>query len=659
MTAQQGLTVHSKNRESVIALVGHHNVGKSVLFSRLTGRQTLAANYPGTTVDVARGQARFEPGLTILDTPGVITLPAMTEDERATEWAVLSEPLRAIIQVGDAKNLRRTLLLTIQLLEMGVPLVLALNMMDEAQERGLEIDPKSLSDRLGLLVIPTIATKGRGIEDLAAVLTATPLEGPDFHLDYPQAIEEEIRLLTPTLPEAPISGRALALAWLSEDPVVEEWLSTRMDRDEIEILQGRRKALGSSQKTPLSTRIQETRLDYVEVLAAACLLNRGRASTGLLAAIGRIATHPIWGLFILAGVLLAMFWFVGVLGAGVLVDLLETRVFGEMINPWVTSVVEQIFSSPVIVDFLVGEFGLWTMGVTYAFALILPIVTTFFLAFGFLEDTGYLPRLAVLTNRVFRILGLNGKAIIPMVLGLGCVTMATLSTRILETKRERLLAILLLALAIPCSAQLGVILGMLAGTSFTAAVIWGLVMLGVVLLVGGLSSRLIPGSRSSLLVEIPPIRAPSISNVAVKTLARLEWYLKEVVPIFLFGTALLFFLDLSGVLDRLILLGEPLVVNWLGLPPEASAAFLMGFLRRDFGATGLFVLDSQGLLTARQIVVAMVTITLFIPCFASVLMIARERGNRTALALTALIFPMAFLIGGMLNRLLLFVGWGA
>ncbi|HJS28701.1 MAG TPA: nucleoside recognition domain-containing protein, partial [Anaerolineales bacterium] len=416
---------------------------------------------------------------------------------------------------------------------------------------------------------------------------------------------------------------------------------------------------GCSQKTPLSTRIQETRLDYVEVLAAACLLNRGRASTGLLAAIGRIATHPIWGLFILAGVLLAMFWFVGVLGAGVLVDLLETRVFGEMINPWVTSVVEQIFSSPVIVDFLVGEFGLWTMGVTYAFALILPIVTTFFLAFGFLEDTGYLPRLAVLTNRVFRILGLNGKAIIPMVLGLGCVTMATLSTRILETKRERLLAILLLALAIPCSAQLGVILGMLAGTSFTAAVIWGLVMLGVVLLVGGLSSRLIPGSRSSLLVEIPPIRAPSISNVAVKTLARLEWYLKEVVPIFLFGTALLFFLDLSGVLDRLILLGEPLVVNWLGLPPEASAAFLMGFLRRDFGATGLFVLDSQGLLTARQIVVAMVTITLFIPCFASVLMIARERGNRTALALTALIFPMAFLIGGMLNRLLLFVGWGA
>jgi ferrous iron transport protein B len=183
-------------------------------------------------------------------------------------------------------------------------------------------------------------------------------------------------------------------------------------------------------------------------------------------------------------------------------------------------------------------------------------------------------------------------------------------------------------------------------------------MLGVILLIGGLSARLIPGARSGLLVEVPPLRVPSPSAVSLKTLARLEWYLKEVVPIFLIGTALLFALDLFGVLDRLILLGEPLVVNWLGLPAEASAAFLMGFLRRDFGATGLFVMDSQGLLTARQVVVSMVTITLFIPCFASVLMIARERGYRTALALTVLIFPFACLVGGLLNRLLLAFGWG-
>jgi Fe2+ transport system protein B len=208
------------------------------------------------------------------------------------------------------------------------------------------------------------------------------------------------------------------------------------------------------------------------------------------------------------------------------------------------------------------------------------LVTTFFLAFGILEDSGYLPRLAALSNRLFQMVGLNGKAVLPMVLGLGCVTMATLTTRVLESKRERLLVTLLLALAVPCSAQLGVVMGMLAGISFTATLIWG----GVVLLV-------------------------------------------------------------------------LLMVGWLGLPPQTSAAFLMGFLRRDFGATGLFMMQAQGLLNPVQVVVAMVTITLFIPFIASVMMIAKERGWRKALGMVILIFPLAFLAGGLLNRLLLASGW--
>ena len=154
------------------------------------------------------------------------------------------------------------------------------------------------------------------------------------------------------------------------------------------------------------------------------------------------------------------------------------------------------------------------------------------------------------------------------------------------------------------------------------------------------------------------MRRPVFSNVAVKTLARIEWYLKEVVPLFLLGTALLFALDLTGVLDQIIRIGEPLVAGWLGLPPEASAAFLVGFLRRDFGATGLFVMQSEGLLTPIQIVVAMVTITLFIPCLASVLMIAKERDWKTAAAMVVLIMPLAFLIGGLLYRVLFTIGWG-
>jgi len=173
-----------------------------------------------------------------------------------------------------------------------------------------------------------------------------------------------------------------------------------------------------------------------------------------------------------------------------------------------------------------------------------------------------------------------------------------------------------------------------------------------------LAARLMPGERTQLLVELPPLRWPVLSNVVVKTLARVEWYLKEVVPLFLLGTALMFLLDKTGLLAGVIRVGEPLVTGWLGLPPEASAAFLIGFLRRDFGATGLFVMESQGLLNSLQVVVAMVTITLFIPCIASVMMIAKERSWGTALGMVALITPLAFVVGGLLNRALLLIGWG-
>jgi ferrous iron transport protein B len=321
-------------------------------------------------------------------------------------------------------------------------------------------------------------------------------------------------------------------------------------------------------------------------------------------------------------------------------------------------VVTQLAPFPWLAELLVGEYGLWTMGMTYALALILTIVTTFFLAFGVLEDSGYLPRLAAFSNRVFQSLGMNGKAVLPMVLGMGCVTMATLTTRVLETKRERFLATLLLALAVPCSAQLGVVMGMLAGISFGATLIWSFVVLAVLLMVGWLAARLVPGERTPLLVELPPMRLPQFSNVAMKTIARLEWYVKEVVPLFLAGAAFMFVLDQTGILDRLITAIQPLVTNWLGLPPQAGAAFLMGFLRRDFGATGLFVMESQGLLSSAQVVVAMVTITLLIPCIASVMVIGKERGWRTAAGMFALIVPLAFLVGGLLYRVFLLTGWG-
>jgi ferrous iron transport protein B len=629
-----------------VALVGHPNVGKSVIFQKLTGQRVIVANYPGTTVELVRGNLRSLPELTLVDTPGVLAFPPHSEDEKVTGRVLLYDPLKAILQVGDAKNLRRTLSLTVQLAEMGLPLVLALNMMDEAHSRGVSLNHTLLGEYLSIPVVPTTAVRGRGLQDLTTALNRC--QSTSFRLTYPVEIETTIASICThfTGIEVRISSRSLALLWLSSDPVSENWLQEQLSDDSFEQLVAMRQSLQLSYIEPLAIVLQNARLDYVDQIVSVVVQEEGGGWGGMTNNLSRLTTHPIWGWAILALVLYGLYWFVGVFGAGILVGLMEENLFGQVINPWVASWVSQIVPWSIIVDLLVGEYGLWTIGMTYALALIFPIVTTFFLAFGVLEDSGYLPRLAALSNRLFQRLGLNGKAVVPMVLGLGCVTMATLTTRVLETKRERLLVILLLALAIPCSAQLGVVMGILAGVSFTAMLIWSSVVALVLLGVGWLAARLMPGKRTQLLVELPPLRWPVLSNVVMKTVARIEWYLKEVVPLFLLGTALLFLLDRTGILNQIIKLGEPLVAGWLGLPPEASAAFLVGFLRRDFGATGLFIMQSQGMLSPIQVVVAMVTITLFIPCIASVLMIAKERNWRTALGMVVLIIPLAF------------VGWG-
>ena len=385
--------------------------------------------------------------------------------------------------------------------------------------------------------------------------------------------------------------------------------------------------------------------------------DRGRARSARFARrLGRLCVHPIWGWPLLLLVLSTVYLVVGVFGAGTLVDLLEHGLFGQHLNPWARAVVARV-PSPFLQDLLVGKYGVVTMGLTYGLAIVLPIVTTFFLVFGVLEDSGYLPRLAVMSDRVFRVMGLNGRAVLPMVLGLGCDTMATMTTRILATRKERVLATLLLALGVPCSAQLGVVLGMLGAVPFSAGLVWGFAIAGVMVAVGWLAHQLLPGRTSEFVVELPPLRLPLSSNVLAKTAARVEWYLKEALPLFVAGTLLLFALDRLHLLGAVIRAGEPLVTGVLGLPAQASEAFLIGFLRRDYGATRLFDMSRGGSLDTVQLVTAMVTITLFIPCVANVFVIAKERGTRTALAMAAFIFPFAFAVGGLVRLVMRGLGW--
>ena len=632
-----------------VALVGNPNVGKSVLFHRLTGAYVNVANYPGTTVEVARAAARFDPGVDLVDTPGVLTLPARSDDERATMRALFDEPLRALAQVGDAKNLRRTLTLTALIAELGVPMALALNMADEAKARGVEIDVGELAAILGCPVMPTVATGGEGVAAFARELTEA--RTPQALLHYDPATEAAIAHLAALIgshaPHPRLAARSLAILYLGEDGVAEAWLHAAAGAH-ADALKAARLEARAAGVTPAA--LAHERSEAAGLIAARVTRKRADTAPQLAQKIGRWVLHPLWAWPILFGVLFAVYEFVGVFGASTLVGLLEEDLFGAYLNPAVTGFVRNYVTIGWLSDLIVGEYGLWTMGMTYALALIFPIVTTFFIAFGMLEDSGYFARLSVLANRLFRLFGLNGRAVLPMVLGLGCVTMATLTTRILSSPRERLITIFLMALAIPCSAQLGVVLGLLGAISFSATLIWLAAMVAVLILAGWLAARLIPGRRIPLVTEMPPMRLPLAGNVAKKTLGRLKWYLVEVIPLFLLGAFLMFLLDLIGVLPAIIRAGEPLVSGWLGLPPQASAAFVMGFLRRDFGATGLFALSAQ--LTPIQAVVGMVTITLFVPCIASLMMIIKEQGLKVAAAMLAFIIPFAFLVGGLLNQLL-------
>ena len=636
---------------NAILLVGHPNVGKSVLFHRLTGAYVNVSNYPGTTVEVTRASARFDREAVLLDTPGVLSLPSRSDDERATMRALLNEETRCLVQVGDAKNLRRTLTLTALLAELGVPMVLALNMHDEAAARGVTVDIPALAGELGIPVLATVATGGEGIAELTNSLgRARP---PEALLRYDAEIEADIAHVTSTIDRISrhphLASRGLAILYLGGDSEVADSLAAHAG-DRFAELAALKTAAQQHADEDLPTLLARERTDAADALAASVIQRAVRSSPLISQRIGQAVVHPLWGIPILLGVLFAVYEFVGVLGATTLVGLLEKDLFEGILNPAFTHLVSVAVDIPWVQEMLVGQYGLWTMGMTYALALILPIVTTFFFAFGVLEDSGYLPRLTVIANRLFSLIGLNGRAVLPMVLGLGCVTMATLTTRILHSPRERMITIFLLALAIPCSAQLGVVLGMLGGVSFTAVLVWAVAMVCILLLSGFLAAKLIPGRRIPLVTELPPMRLPILGNVLKKTGGRLKWYLVEVIPLFLIGTFIMFALDKSGALPAIIEAGEPLVSGWLGLPKEASAAFVMGFLRRDFGATGLFAMAHS--LSPIQAVVGMITITLFIPCFASLMMMVKEQGVKVALGMVAVIVPFAFFVGGLFNIIL-------
>ena len=638
-----------------VLLIGNPNVGKSAIFNLLTGKYVTVSNYPGTTVEITSGSASLnKKNCIVLDTPGVNNLNPLSEDEKVTRDILLKENPSKIIQVADTKNLRRGLLISLQLAEMGFPFLLDLNMEDEARSRGIFIDTQKLSGLLGVSTVTTIATQRKGINSLIKGLEH--LKSSPYQVTYHPVIEDYLQQIEPLLPPAAISKRSLGLMLLAGDESLKEWLHENLSPEAIDKIESLHQNLQKKFNEPLNYVITERRLRTADTILDQVMFTVRPDKSSFTARIGQWCVHPIAGIPVFLLVLYLTYKFVGEFGAGTLVGFFEEVLFGRYINPWSIKLVTATIPVKFIQELLVGDYGLITMALSYSIAIVFPIVTTFFLIFGLLEDSGYLPRLAVMVNKLFKVMGLHGKAVLPMVLGLGCDTMATLTSRILESKKERVIVTLLLALGVPCSAQLGVILGMLGGLSFKATIIWLGVIIGVILIVGYLASLVIPGKGSDFVLELPPIRIPQISNIVIKTIARVEWYLKEAVPLFILGTFALFLLvklQLLGIIERG---ASPIITGFLGLPAESTAAFILGFLRRDYGAAGLYSLAKAGAMDPIQILVSLVTITLFVPCVANFFIIIKERGLKTALAMAAFIFPTAFLVGGLLNLILRWEG---
>lgn len=595
-----------------LLLIGQPNVGKSLLFTRLTNRYATVSNYPGTTVEITSAVAEFDGEMReVIDTPGTNTLAPQSHEEKVTRDLLMATGDADVIQVGDIGNLRRTLLLSLQLAEHQVGFTLCLNMSDEPHAHF--VDTELLEGILGVPVVATSALRRWNIEKLKRHAIRPGM--PRLALKYSATVEDAIAKL-----QSEGLSRVDALAAICGS---------------------------EGEHASLSAEIAASRLRIVDQILTQVTTSDGTVRGS--GKFGALCMHRIWGWPILGFVLYAAWLFVGKLGAGTLVDFFENTLFGRFLNPWMTALVNAVIPIRFVRDLLVGEYGIITMALTYAIAIILPVVVTFFTLFGILEDSGYLPRLAVMLHRTFRRMGLNGKAVLPMVLGLGCDTMATLTTRILETKKERVIVTILLALGVPCSAQLGVIMAMLGRLSLTATVLWLSVTLLTIFLVGYLASKIVRGEASDFIIELPPMRVPRLSNIAIKVLARTEWYLKEAVPLFIVGTLLLFILDATHALTVLQRVLSPIVVDGLGLPAAASNAFVIGFLRRDYGAAGLFAMQRAGGLTANQTVIALTVITLFIPCVANFLVMVRERGMRTALAIAGFIIVYAFGFGALMH----------
>jgi len=648
-----------------VVLVGNPNVGKSLFFNYLSGMYVDVSNFPGTTVSISKcNYKNYE----IMDTPGIYGVSSFNDEETVARDVIIDAD--RILNVVNSLHLERDLFLTLQLIDMGKKVSVMLNFSDEVKKRNIKIDTKKLSELLGVEVYETSAVKETGFDKLDKAIE-NARQGKQ---------ELDVYFMLQQVMEKNISQSEAMLVLEGDSSTAEKNKVDNGTPDEREkIYIGRR------------NRVNEI-VDQVE--------HEDSKKGELFNLLGRLSLNPLTGIPILAVVLVILYFFIGDLVSQRIVDftegtvgkgifeynlksfvsdytpadidvnilndeeeVIDTRTFnfpeGKSANPDLALQFKEYSSQPgaesdfsfshPIAKLFFGEFGVVTMTTTYLIFLLLPLVLAFYLVMALLEDSGYLPRLATMLDRAFTRIGLNGRAVIPIMLGFGCVTMANITTRILGSNREKTIVTAILQFAIPCSAQLAVIAVLLSGAGVVPLLIFVTVIGSVLVALSTILNKILPGESSPLLIDLPVIQIPKMKNVFKKTSFRTIGFMKEAGFWFFVGAFGVGVMEITGLLTIWQDTLAPLVTGWLQLPKEAATAFVMGMVRRDFGAAGLFEID----LTVMQVTVAIITITLFVPCIASFVVMLKERGLKEGLSIWFGTWIVAFLIGGIVSQILI------
>lgn len=628
-------------------IVGNPNVGKSLLFNRLGGLYSIVANYPYTTVEVVRTKINLQGReFELIDCPGINSLAAESEEELVTRDILIKENPTIILQCLDSTNIERSLLLTSQLAELNIPLILILNMLDETQKRGIWIDAEKLESISGFPVVETIAISNRGIDDLRDRLTQQ-IKNPSsrqVEIRYKSIIEDALAKLIKCFPENPPS-RGILLLFLTKDQDIAAWIKNKYSVDLFNAMEEVVREVRRKTSKNLYSLISADRRELVEETVDRVIKTSKISTSSLSEKIGRLTRHPVWGWPILAEVVFITYLLVGKLAANTIVGFLEFKVFYPMYEGLATYIPYKFLA-----DFLVGEYGILSTGLGNALATALPILFIFFLILNIMEDSGYFVNLCILVSRFTRRLGLSGQSILPLLLGFGCKTMATLTTRILDSRKERYIAIFLIAFAIPCSPQTGLIMGILGSLPFSAFIVVSGVLMLVEFLAGIILNKLIKGELpTDFILEIPATRIPNLKNLFVKLYFRMKWFLKEVPPLFMVGAFLLFILDKSNGLVLIKKTLTPVIVSFLSLPLQTVDAFLLCLAKHEAGVVLLLNLTEQKLLTYTQVVVSVIIITTLGPCIANFMAIIKQIRLAKALVMRVIILVAAILTGGVVN----------